>query len=64
MEIEKNIPLPKERIRYPIKDMEIGDSILIPNYGNANSSLRKFRKLGWKFTRRQENAKIRLWRTK
>lgn len=64
MEIDKNIPIPKARESYPIKDMGIGDSILVPVYTNFTSSAKKYRKLGWKFRRKKEGNGFRLWRIK
>ena len=32
MKIEKNIPMPKGRSKYPFRDMAVGDSLFFDNY--------------------------------
>ncbi len=57
IEIKKNAPdLPDGRVKYPFKNMEIGDSFVVENVGAKGSSLRmasssfcKRRNLDWKF---------------
>jgi hypothetical protein len=69
VKIEKNIPLPKQRVRkYPFENMKVGDSF----YSEvAPSSLltcaKHFCKKyypNWNFTVRKINKGARIWRTK
>jgi len=60
--IEKNVPTPTSRNRYPFAEMEIGDSILgkISMYNAARQHGRRY---GRKFaSRKQTNGDIRIWR--
>ncbi len=73
--IEKEIPIPINALRkapynrkYPFREMEIGDSILIKNKasGHLTGNLRRLSILtGFKFTTRKENIfDVRVWRIK
>lgn len=67
MKIEKNIPIPPRQCRYPeLVQMEIGDSILIkePRGSVQNTVCRIGKRLGVKFTTRQMNHGVRVWRVK
>ena len=73
--IEKDIPLPTtgRRVKYPFKDMEVGDSFFVPPEGHfGGEPLRKRinqnayqngRKIGMKFITRVEKRGVRVWRT-
>jgi hypothetical protein len=66
--IEKNVPLPPPRLRYPFDKMVVGDSISVPDnefrYARTcaiNYGVRK----GMKFiTRTQSDKTGRIWRIK
>ena len=65
LDVEKGIPLPAERKRYPYKDMDVGDSFIV--YGGkmqvvCNANYRAFKKLGFKFIARCEPEGVRVWR--
>lgn len=66
-EIDKNLPLPKERVRgnYPYKEMEVGDSFHVP-LGKMqvilNANYRASKQLGWKFIARKDDKGVRVWR--
>lgn len=68
--IEKNIPIPQRLgIQFNFREMEVGDSILIPcepdslEKSRAASALGKFKKeTGLKFVTRQMPEGMRIWR--
>lgn len=67
LEITKEVPLPKERVRnvYPYKVMDIGDSFFIDNVKMQivlNANYRAGKSLNGKFIARQEGNGIRVWR--
>lgn len=72
--VEKNIPLPvkveKNKTKYPLDYMAIGDSFLIPFTKEKYSSnsikvpYRAAKRKGMKITRRCEKNGIRVWRIK
>lgn len=67
LEIEKNLPLPKERLRnsYPFNQMDIGDSFLVPEGKMQvvlNANYRASKQLGMKFIARKDTGGIRVWR--
>jgi len=79
MEIEKNIPIPNKRGKWRtlLKDMQIGDSVLIKResehdvdpYSQSCAIVYAFKNDGWKFVRRNlkplgEPSEIRVWRIK
>ncbi len=70
--IEKNIPIPKKKFsQFPIDKMEIGDSFLAHDEKDRKkqatiaTGLRNWinrKKNNWKFTVRQVDEGIRVWR--
>ena len=69
--IEKGIPIPpkhkreKGKLTYPYDDMEIGDSVLIPDkrQGTLQSSIRQAHfRTGYMFTMRTVKGGVRVWR--
>lgn len=60
--IEKGVPIPNGRSRYPFKDMEVGDSVYIE--GKASSKISgSFGILRPKrFIARNEKTGVRVWR--
>ena len=65
--IEKNVPIPGDRAKYPFADMEVGDSFVVhpDNAGNVNSSSMAYTKKcpGVKFRmRKQTETESRIWR--
>ena len=67
-EIEKNVQLsnkPRTYV-YPYRAMDVGDSFFVPNgkMPTVNAAnYRAFKSLGWKFSARQQEGGIRVWRT-
>ena len=71
--IEKGVPIPPRRqsggapMKYPWKDLQIGDSFFVPKQtvhpfsGQANTTGKRF---NMKFTLRAENGGVRVWRVK
>ena len=64
IKIDKNIPLPKPRIKYPWDEMEIGDSIFIPNkttqtFRQAYAASKRY---GKAFCQRNTTHGVRVWR--
>jgi hypothetical protein len=66
IEIEKGIPLPVGRHKYPFLDMEIGDSFFVGNRttGEMSYHIAYFRKKHplRKFTCRTVDGGVRCWR--
>lgn len=64
--IETGIPIPATGLKYPFKDMKIGDSFFVPNkaISGARTSRCNFSKKHkeYKFITRNENDGIRVWR--
>jgi hypothetical protein len=67
IEVEKGEAIPEERkvFHYPHKEMDVGDSFVVPvawkqNVFNANC--RAGKRLGMKFTARTEGEVVRTWR--
>jgi len=63
--IDRNIPPPHKKSKYPFGDMNVGDSILIPysKYATASVSARNFgKKNGMRFTTRKSEGEARIWR--
>jgi hypothetical protein len=70
--IDKNIPHPNfNRVKYPFKDMEVGDSFFVPLDGvdaltiknRLNCAVRdNSLKLSFKFAQKRENNGYRVWR--
>ena len=67
IKIDKEIPIPGPRYKYPFSEMDVGDSIAI-SAADANSmrSSAKYHseKTGKKFISRTDGDKVRLWRVK
>lgn len=65
LDVEKHIPLPAERKRYPYASMDIGDSFFV-QAGKmqvvCNANYRASKKLGFKFIARCEPEGVRVWR--
>jgi len=63
--IEKEVPLPKGKVRYPYKNMTVGDSFFVVG-GKlqvvCNNNYRAGKKLGFKFIARREEGGVRVWR--
>ena len=69
--IERNIPIPSlhkpKSMEYPLLQMKIGDSFLIPNSIDCEAKARSFpygvaRRMGMKMTRRRVPEGYRIWR--
>ncbi len=63
--IEKGIPAPSARGKYPFAQMEVGDSFFVPDkttatFGGVLSHARK--RTGFGFVMRSENGGLRVWR--
>ena len=66
MEVQKDVPIPEARKRYPYRDMDIGDSFFVDAGGIqnvCNQNYRMGKKLGMSFIARKENGGVRVWRT-
>ena len=70
--IEKNIPIPANasaRLKYPFGEMEVGDSIFLPNEPKGSLSRPSLaahtfgKRNGKRFAARAENGGVRIWRT-
>lgn len=67
IKVDKNVPPPRQRGKYPWRQMEVGDSFLVPE-GMENSvryAASYFRKRNpdYKFmVRKQEDGTYRCWR--
>jgi len=66
-EIEKGIPIPEQKSIYPIKDMKIGDSFIIPagrnKYNPSPLISPQAKRYGIKLTTRKlSNGDYRVWR--
>ena len=60
VKIEKNVPLPKPRNRYPWHKMEVGDSIIASSSGIVGGATKA---TGFKFVARKVNGGgVRIWR--
>ena len=71
IKIEKNVPIPQQREKYPFRDMKVGESFYYDNgtspYQCLYNACRMFshkQKGDWKFTVRKEGEGARIWRTK
>ena len=63
--IEKDVPMPGPS-KYPLLQMKIGDSFLAPKneYAGLRSAVQKTqREHKYRFTTRQDEDSIRVWRT-
>ena len=67
LQIEKDVPIVmSKRMTYPYKEMDVGDSFFVPNgkmQTLSNANWRVGKKLGVKFTARQVEGGVRVWRT-
>lgn len=64
--LDKDIPVPEPRKRYPYKEMEVGDSFFVEGGGIqniCNQNYRTGKKLGKSFIARKEDNGVRVWRT-
>jgi hypothetical protein len=78
IKIEKNIPIPTRKRKYPFEKMEVGDSFTVPLMKHNGSGLmteaRRFalkKRLNWDFMtktvvegRKHKVKKTRIWRIK
>lgn len=83
MKIEKNVQMPsmyksgkQVRLKWPLNEMEVGDSILIPaktkkqkyetqrNVCTVVYNWKKWHGKDWRFTTKAEDKGVRVWRTK
>ena len=72
IKIDKGIPIPSRRNKYPLSQMEVGDSFLIKSgkldamktRNRVASSITSYRRQGWNFTQRLVENGIRIWRIK
>ena len=66
MLVEKSVPLPEGKKRYPYKEMEVGDSFFVGD-GKlqvvCNANYRASKRLGMQFIARKEVEGVRVWRT-
>lgn len=65
--IEKNVPIPpySKAARFPYERLEVGDSFLVTDVkltSVCNSNYRIGKRLNRKFTARQEESGVRVWR--
>lgn len=66
-EIEKGIPAPASRSKFPFGDMAVGDSFFVP-HGNASAlsnaacSWSRYTKKPYKFSARTVDGGARIWR--
>lgn len=66
LDVQKDVPVPVPRKRYPYASMEIGDSFFVEGGGIqniCNQNYRTGKKLGMSFIARKEEGGIRVWRT-
>lgn len=60
--IERGVPVPG--VKYPLRDMEVGDSFVVPYSRAAQTCVHGLaRKLPLKITTRREGDSMRVWRT-
>ena len=68
MKVDKNIPIPRNKHSYPLKDMEIGDSFFVEVKNNAEKHTVRSSVnytgglLGHKYATRSVENGIRIWR--
>ena len=66
MLVEKSVPLPEGKKRYPYKEMDVGDSFFVGD-GKlqvvCNANYRASKRLGMQFIARKEVEGVRVWRT-
>lgn len=65
LEVEKSVPLPEGKKRYPYASMDIGDSFFVGD-GKlqvvCNANYRASKRLGMQFIARKEPEGVRVWR--
>jgi len=65
VELDKGVPLPVARKKYPYAVMEVGDSFFVAEGGIqnvCNQNYRMGKKLGMSFIARKEGDGVRVWR--
>lgn len=64
MKIEKNIPTPRKPMKWmPLaKQMDVGDSVLIPTTSDRSALTMALKSQGYKVATRKEGDQIRVWR--
>jgi len=66
--IEKGVPLPASVTakKYPFSEMEVGDSLFLPgenSAGNVAAYARSYgQRSGWKYSARNVEGGLRIWR--
>jgi len=63
--IDREVPIPQARPRYPYKQMTVGDSFFVKGAKLqvvCNANYRAGKKLGFKFIARCEEGGVRVWR--
>ena len=61
--IDTGVPIP-EKVSYPLKDLEVGESFVFPANKRSSVSARASRITGKEFTiKKQDEATCRVWRT-
>ena len=66
IDVQKGVPMPVDRKRYPYAEMDIGDSFFVHGGGIQNVCNQNYRvgkKLGMTFIARKEGDGVRVWRT-
>lgn len=64
--VEKSVPVPSGKKRYPYKEMEVGDSFFVDSgkiQTVCNANYRASKRLGMTFMARKEGEGVRVWRT-
>ena len=65
LEVDKLVPLPEGKKRYPYKEMDIGDSFFV-DAGKlqvvCNANYRASKRLGMQFIARKDSGGVRVWR--
>lgn len=65
--VDKNVPRPRSRHKYPWPDMQVNDSVLIPadRADSASTSAYHYgKKHGRKFEQHLSSKGLRIWRVK
>ena len=65
IDIDRGIPAPSERVKYPYRDLGVEDSFLVTGRDLqvvCNANYRMGKKLKRKFIARTESGGIRVWR--
>jgi hypothetical protein len=64
--VDKNIPIPERKCKairkYPINEMEIGDSFLVSTENEYKAASTSMRKAGFKPLVRKDGVGYRIWR--